>query len=163
MSIRIDFDTLYRDNYELMISFARKFVSDGDACRDIVSDVFEDVWRNFDSLDGRNIKSYVFSSVRNRCIDYLRHSDCHARYVAFVEHLSARYIDTERYLEHKEKVEIATSIMDSIGPPTSEILHACYIDGKSYKEVAEEMNMTIANVKKYMVKALRLIREKRLK
>lgn len=163
MSLRIEFDTLYRDNYTLLTSFAKRFVADSDACQDIVSDVFEDVWRNYSSLNEKNLKSYLFSSVRHRCIDYLRHSDCHARYVEFVEHVSARYIDTERFLEQQERVQVARSIVDSIGPPTSDILYACYVDGKKYSEVAQEMGMSIANVKKHMVKALRLIREKRLK
>jgi hypothetical protein len=41
----------------------------------------------------------------------------------------------------------------------------CYIDGKKYVEVAEEMQISIASVKKHMVKALKKVREikKRLK
>ena len=163
MSIRIEFDSLYRDNYRLMTSFAGRFITDSDACQDIVSDVFEDVWRNYSSLDDRNIKSYLFTSVRNKCIDYLRRSDCHSRYVVFVEQVSARYIDTERYLEHKELVEQAHSIVDSIGPRTSDILYACYVEGKKYNEVADEMGMSIANVKKHMTKALRYLSKFRKK
>lgn len=157
------FEKLYRDNFRILFSFARKFVNDSDACHDIVSDVFEDVWRNFSVLDETRIKSFLFSSVRNKCIDYLRHADCHSRYVDFVARVSARYIDTERYLEQQELMEQAHAVVDSIGPPTSDILYACYVDGKKYKEVAEQMGISIATVKKHMVKALRIIREKRLK
>ena len=157
------FEKLYRDNFRILFSFARKFVNDSDACHDIVSDVFEDVWRNFSVLDETRIKSFLFSSVRNKCIDYLRHADCHSRYVDFVARVSARCIDTERYLEQQELMEQAHAVVDSIGPPTSDILYACYVDGKKYKEVAEQMGISIATVKKHMVKALRIIREKRLK
>lgn len=158
-----DFDRIYRENFHALTGFARRFISDGDACQDIVNDVFEDVWRDFPSLYQKNIKSYLYSSVRNRCIDHLRHSDCHKRYVDFMEKVSARYVDTEKYLEHKERIEQAKKVIENIGPPTNKIMLACYVEGKKYSEVAEEMGMSIANVKKHMVKALRLIREKRLK
>lgn len=158
-----DFERIYSDNFLPLTIFARRFVNDDDACKDIVNDVFEDVWRNFASLNQDNMKSYLYSSVRNRCIDHLRHTDCHQRYVEFVEKVSARYVDTERYLEQKERTEQARQIIDSIGPPTNKILYACYVEGKKYAEVAQEMGMSMANVKKHMVKALRLIREKRLK
>ena len=163
MENKRDFDRLYIENFHLMVMFARKFVNDSDTCQDIVNDVFENVWRNFASLDSSQIKSYLFSAVRNGCLDHLRHSDCHSRYIKFVEQLSARYIDTERYLEEKERIELAHAVVDSIGPPTSTIIYACYVDGKKYSEVAESLGMSIANVKKHMVKALRMIREKRLK
>jgi len=48
-----------------------------------------------------------------------------------------------------------------MGEPTHSILLACYVDGKKYKEVAEMMNISISTVKKHIVKALRIIREKR--
>ena len=42
---------------------------------------------------------------------------------------------------------------------SKEILEACYIQGKKYKEVAEEMKISISTVKKHMVRALKILRD----
>ena len=39
------------------------------------------------------------------------------------------------------------------------ILEACYIHNKKYKEVAEELNVSVAAIHKNIVKALRILRE----
>ena len=50
-------------------------------------------------------------------------------------------------------------VLDRMGPPTDAILKACYADGKKYREVAQEMGVSVATVKKHMVKALKMLRE----
>lgn len=50
--------------------------------------------------------------------------------------------------------------MSNLKPSTRQILEACYIDKKKYREVAEEMNMSTSAVKKNLTKALNLLREK---
>jgi len=55
--------------------------------------------------------------------------------------------------------QIIGEIMKKIEYPTVDILRACYIDGKKYREVADEMGISISTVKKHMVKALKIIRE----
>lgn len=39
----------------------------------------------------------------------------------------------------------------------------CYIDGKKYKDVAEEFGVSISTIKKHMVKALKILAEFRQK
>lgn len=66
--------------------------------------------------------------------------------------------DPEYAAEREHHLHIIEDFLKRIGPPTSEVLRACYIDGKKYQEVAEEMGMSLASVKKHMVKALKMVR-----
>ena len=61
--------------------------------------------------------------------------------------------------EQKEIKQRIYEVLNVLKPPTKEILEACYIQGKKYKEVAEEMKINIATVKKHMVKALKILRD----
>lgn len=157
-----DFDEVFRLYYPLMLSFARKFVNDDAACEDIVNDAFEEVWRHFSAIKRESAKSFLFTTVRRLCIDYLRHVKCQTRYAEFVEIVASRYIDTEARICNEDLSRVARRVVEELGPPTSEIFKACYVDGKKYREVAEEMGYSVASIKKYMVRALRAIREKRL-
>ena len=147
----IDFGTLFRTYYEPLYYFALQYVPDEDDCRDIVAGVFEQLWRNIADIRPDTVRALLYTHVRNRCIDLLRHEKQKHQYAEFVARHSQRYIEAR----------IVTEVLDSIGEPTHSILLACYVDGKKYKEVAERMNISISTVKKHIVKALRIIREKR--
>jgi len=156
------FDSLFRLHYEPLYRFALQFVADEEECHDIVSAVFEDVWRCIGSVEAATAKGYLYTNVRNRCIDHLRRRQCHSRYIKYVEYLSSRCITADQQMEHEEACRQADRLIAAMKSPTREILEACYIEEKKYKEVAAEMHISIATVKKHMVKALKLLRGQKL-
>lgn len=159
MSRESDFDNIFRTYYEQMLRFVHQFVADSDDCHDIVTAVFEDVWRNFPTIDISTIQPYLYKTSRNHVIDFLRHDVKRQRYAEYAMRMTAHSEDPEYAAERKHNQLVIEDILKRIGPPTSDILKACYIDGKKYQEVAEEMEMSLASVKKHMVKALKMVRE----
>ncbi len=157
----IDFDALFRTYYEPLFYFALQYVPDEDECRDIVAGVFEQLWRNLSTVRPDTVRALLYTQVRNRCIDLLRHEKQKLQYAEFVARHSQQYIDAHEYDRQEERERIVAEVLDSIGEPTHSILIACYVEEKKYKEVAEMMNISISTVKKHIVKALRIIREKR--
>lgn len=159
MSRESDFDKLFRDYYEMLYRFVHQFISGEDDCHDIVTAVYEDAWRNAAALDLATARGYLFSIARNRTIDFLRRQRKHSAYVAYAATMSERYASADRLAERQHREAVVASVLHTIGPPASDVLRACYVDGKKYKEVAAEMGMSVASVKKHMVKALKMIRE----
>ena len=157
----IDFDALFRTYYEPLYYFALQYVPDEDDCRDIVAGVFEQLWRNVSDIRPDTVRALLYTHVRNRCIDLLRHEKQKQQYADFVAHHSQHYIEAHEYDHQEERERIVAEVLDSIGEPTLSILLACYVEGKKYKEVAEMMEISVSTVKKHIVKASRIIREKR--
>ncbi len=153
------FDHLFRLYYQQLLFFAMQYVTDEEECHDIVSAVFEEVWRNIDKIDESKAKAFLFTSVRNKCIDHVRRQKLRQQYVEFTELMSQRYIDEGFEYERKDYYALVNKVLSILKPPTREILEACYIQGKKYKEVAEEMKISIATVKKHMVRALKTLRD----
>ena len=60
---------LYSDG---VYRFILKNIKDEDKAKDIVQDAFERLWRNFDSVDFKKVKSYVFSTAYHVMIDIIR-------------------------------------------------------------------------------------------
>lgn len=162
MSRESDFDSIFRQYYEKMYRFAHQFVADSEDSHDIVTAVFEDLWRNFPNIDLSSIQPYLYKSARSRVIDFLRHNGKHQQYVTYAMKMSEKAEDPEYAAEREHRLQLINTILARIGPPTSDVLKACYIDGKKYKEVAEETGMSLANVKKHMVKALKMVREMKI-
>ena len=159
MSSTLDFDNAFRLYYEPLFHFARQFVADDDECYDIVSSAYETVWARRDSLEPGSVRPLLYTIVRNRCLDFLRHTAHRQQYVEYVTLMTSRFVSPEDLAERDDEQRVIRQILDDLGPPTNEILIACYINGKKYREVAKEMNISVATVKKHIGKALQLIRE----
>lgn len=155
----IHFDTLYRNYYEQLFRFAFQFVRDEEECYDIVSGAFEKLWLHLSQRPMDNVAAYLFTVVRNRSIDALRRQKRQEKYVAFTELLMTEYVEEQEYESDNYNKLLIDRVLETLpSPPTREILVACYLEEKKYREVAEEMGITVATVKKHMVRALKIIR-----
>ena len=65
------FEKLFNTYYSGLVVYASRFTKDTAVAEDIVSDVFVSVWENRSVLYLENTKSYLFSAVRNRSLNYL--------------------------------------------------------------------------------------------
>ena len=65
------FEKLFNTYYSGLVVYASRFSKDTAVAEDIVSDVFASVWENRSVLYLENTKSYLFSAVRNRSLNYL--------------------------------------------------------------------------------------------
>ena len=69
------FNQLFRQYYQPLLFFALQYITDEEECHDIVNGVFEKAWQHIHQIDESTAKSFLFTSVRNRCIDYVRRMD----------------------------------------------------------------------------------------
>ena len=66
-----------------MYHYAYGFVNDIDAGKDIVSDVFSKLWKDFHNIDMDKVSSYLYVCVRNESMNYLRKQKGMAKYVEY--------------------------------------------------------------------------------
>ena len=68
-----DFDEFYVTYYARMRRFASTYMSVEDA-ENVVQDVFLFIWENKETIEiHTNTYAYVFTLIRNKCLDYLKH------------------------------------------------------------------------------------------
>ena len=161
MTEKGEFDQLFRLLYKELHSFARRFLTREADCEDIVSAAFEDVWRNFATIERDAARAFLYKSVRNKCIDHLRRDATHRRHAELYARLTEVYDHADHLSELYEREQIVRRVLDSLPEYTRQIFTACYVDRRQYREVAEEMGISPNTVKKYISRALRLIAEQR--
>ena len=70
---RDTFELLYKTHYKELYIHALSFVRDDEEAKDIVTDVYEYVWKNFDKLDSSvSLRPFLYTLVRSRSLDFLR-------------------------------------------------------------------------------------------
>ena len=153
-----EFEHFFKENYSHFYFFAQHFVDDEEVSRDIVSDAFEYAWKNYQKADVNNWKTYLYSYIRNKCVDHFRHQIVKNKYAdAYLQ--VTQETDDSGFDEYDERIERIQKILTTLTPQTRHVLEECFINCKKYKEVADELSISSNTVKKHIVKALKLIRE----
>ena len=99
--------TLFDMYYEKLYLFAEKFIYDSDKAHDIVQDIFVRLWENAGKLDIKSsVKSYLFSSTKNGCLNYLRDLEIEDRnnrkYAeAYIESYNIDMVEEEEILDKR--------------------------------------------------------------
>jgi len=125
---------------------------------DIVQDVFLRFWEENKLLSAEtNPKAYLFRSVRNASIDYIRKNN----YRVFIDIEETNLISDEEISEEElsSQYERLYRIISQLSPQERAVLNAIVVENKRYKEVAEEMNISVNTVKTYFARALRTLRK----
>lgn len=154
-----EFDRIYDKYYPQLFYYAYGFVEDSEICRDIVSDVFGQAWENVERLENATVGSFLYSCVRNKCIDYLRHDQAARQYAEYLQEA----VEDEEGLtpeEYEERMNNVKQIISELPPRTRFVLEQCYFNNKKYREVAEILDVTSSAVKKHIMKALAILRER---
>jgi len=156
-----EFDALFKTCYTPLLMYALQYLKDKDEADDVVCAAFEDLWKNFATIDAKTVKSYLYVSTKNLCIDTLRRRRCHERYIEFVQYTENQSGGVSFDPDRSYKDSLVKRLFSMLKPPTSDILRACYVEEKKYKQVAEEMGISVSTVKKHIIKALKIVREMR--
>ncbi|MGQ9621217.1 MAG: sigma factor [Bacteroidales bacterium] len=70
------FDYLFRKYFRKLCLYAEHFLRNRETAREIVMDFFVDLWDNSRNITiASNLNGYLFRSIHNRCIKYLKQED----------------------------------------------------------------------------------------
>lgn len=152
------FERIYRRYYISLYRFAYDFLDDEQASRDVVSDVFTRLWGDHGNVSMESVGSFLYVSVRNRCINIIRRRQTSEKYERWLK-ASVEHEPDEILPLVDERIEAVRAEIGKMSAKTRMVLERCYLDGRTYKEVANEMGITADGVKKHITKAFAALRE----
>lgn len=141
-----------------MHRYAVYMLGDDELAKDAVSDTFARFWETYVFADEKDAESFLFVSLRNRCLDMLRRLNVKNEYIMRSQLLIEEFekIDMDNSDERLQRVK---SLIELLPQRTKFVLEQCYIHEKTYKEVAELLEITPSGVKQHIVKGLAFIRK----
>ncbi|MCG8306987.1 MAG: RNA polymerase sigma-70 factor [Cytophagales bacterium] len=154
-----DFFDLY---YTRLIRLAHYYVESQHASEEIVSAVFIGVWNNRKKLMAiPRLEAYLFSSVKYKCLNYLRDNKKNEFYSldAYHEALRPEFKDPASDLLSKELREKVLQIINNLPPRCKLIFELVKDDGLKYREVAELLDISIKAVEAQVSKAMLTLRK----
>ncbi len=160
------FEQLYTTFYVYLCAVATKYIYDPEVAREIVNDVFMNVWNHHSALM-YPVNAYLIRSVRNCCLNYLRDrrsreiplSDVEERLLSIQESQVDAYPHPLAYLENKEFEEKIYRAVDSLPPKCRDIFVQHLYHGKTYEEIAVANHISSSTVRVQVKIGLAKLRE----
>jgi RNA polymerase sigma-70 factor (ECF subfamily) len=152
-----EYEQLFRYNYERLYYHSLDIVHDEDVARDVVSDVYVNVWRLRETIASDTALSYLYTSVRNRSLDQLRH---HSRHVPLIEEVIQElehFSDTD-WEEYETRIRALKAELDRQPERVRRVLYMRFYEQKSNQEVAEQLGITVDGVKKIIQRSFAQMR-----
>lgn len=165
----MDFELFYINWYSRAKCFAREYVLSEEDAENITQDVFLDLYQKQALLNDQiNQVAYLFTSVKNKCIDYLRRKLLEQETAQKLQEeldLSLRMkfdslesFDTEWGSEQKLE-DVIQKALDSLPERCREIFIKSKLEGKKQKEIAEELCISVKTVENQMTIAYKKLKE----
>ncbi|SMC44342.1 RNA polymerase sigma factor [Pedobacter africanus] len=156
------FKILFDKYYKQLVYFANRFTGDMIEAEDIVMDVFAKFWQKKATVISiTNLSSFLFGSVKNACIDLLRKE---ARFPMLFQELQDELLDQNAIIEGEEifarLLQQVYEQIESLPDQCKSIFKLIYLEGKSTKEVAAMLNLSVQTVRNQKTRGLSLIRAK---
>lgn len=159
------FNYLFRLHYRPLVYYGNQLVSDEQEAEDIVVDTFVKLLRkrtDFDNL--KDIKAFLFISVRNACYDYLRYMQRHETSHQELFYLAGKQeiMDDNEMIKAKVLQEIYNEI-ENLPGQCQKVFKYIFFNGLTTEQIAHTMGISPQTVLNQKTRALRLLRLSLLK
>lgn len=151
------YETIFRELFKPLCLFAMKYTGDWEESRNLVHEVFISIWEKFDTLPpGTQHRSYLFTAVRNRSLNYLRDKK---KMVSLEEVHGEAFSETNTTAETAELEQLIEAAIQSLPEKCREVFEMNRMEGLKYSEIADKLGISIKTVEAQMSKALHVLRE----
>lgn len=164
-----DFEQFYITWYSRAKYFAREYVSSESDAENIIQDVFLHLYERRDLIDAyTNVTAYLFTSIKNRCLDYLRKKVLEQDIALemqseFNMELRIKYDSLEilntQFPDEAGIEVLLNNALQKLPERCRDIFIMNKLEGKKQKQIAEELNLSINTVETQMGIAYKKLRE----
>ncbi|MCB0664166.1 MAG: RNA polymerase sigma-70 factor [Saprospiraceae bacterium] len=156
----VQFEKLYKDHFRHLCNFADQYVFDSEISKDIVQKVFISLWEKRSNVQVATLRSYLFTAVKNRCLNYIRD---HKKYRSRVLDLECGDIEIaqgEDPMQLEELQDLIDDALKSLPDKCRVVFEMSRFEDKKYKVIAMELDISEKTVEAHMSKALRTLRSR---
>jgi RNA polymerase sigma-70 factor (family 1) len=150
----------FQQYYTPLTYFATCITEDRLFAEEIAAESFVKLWNSREKINEHgSIKSWLYTSVRNSCIDHIRKVK---RLKVNQQGLQTSEIIEQSVLHKMIETETIDRIFKSLQglpPKCRQVFRMFYFQGKSHEEIAKELQISAHTVRNQKLRAVRLLKE----
>ncbi|WP_084607911.1 RNA polymerase sigma-70 factor [Flavobacterium hibernum] len=160
-NIKIDeayYKELFYSLYPRLVSYSYGLVKDNFLAEEVVGNVMLQLWENrvkFEKII--DVKSYLYTMVRNGSFLILKNEQ---KGIQLNNELSHETLDFDFNILEEELYATLIEALNSLPEKCKEVFELSCIEGLKYRDIAEQLNISINTVKSQRARAIELLKVK---
>ncbi len=145
--------------------FALRFLGDEEEAKDVVQEVFMRVWNGRENMtEVKNWEAWCMKITRNLSLDRIRSgSRARSQPLESTAHLQYDALSPHESAENQENMQRIHQLMSALPEKQRQVMHLRDVEGYSYNEICEILEIDMNQVKVTLFRARNAVREKLMK
>lgn len=165
---QLNFNSIYTAYYRKAFLFTLSYVHNDQVAEDIVSEAIIHLWELSKEKDIPSIEAILITYIRSKSLNYLKHLQAQENVYQSLINKGQRELeiristleacDPQEILSEEFRAKVK-SLLANMPEKTRLAFLRDRLDGKSHKEIAEEMGISVKGVEYHISKAVKILRE----
>ena len=154
------FDQIFKKYGDRLFGFALKYIKSKEETEGLVQDVFLKIWENRKNLKKESsLKSYLFTIAYHNMCGFFRKKQIQEKFIGEIGFTESQSVNLEEQLEYRSTLEHVDQLIEKLPVKQKMIFIKSRNEGKSSREIAEEMNLAPGTVDNQISLALKFLRK----
>lgn len=159
------FEQIFNLYQPKLYHFVKLTLANDTDCEEIVQEVFLKIWDRREQIDpSKSFKSYLYTITKNEIHDHLRKVLQQRKYIEQTIHeLAIGDNDVEKIVNFRETDQVIKELINLLPNKRRKVFELSRLEGKTYRQIALEMDISENTVDTQMRKALLFLKERMVK
>lgn len=155
-------ERIFKTYYKSLCHFAWKIVGDSDSAEDLVQDTFVAFFKRngWENDEDSVTKSFLYHSVRNACLNHIRHEKVKRKYWSLFEFKEEDDFVFEMNIIHTELLQEIYRIVEEMPFSCQQVFRMGYLDGFSNLEITKTLQISVNTVKTQKQRGMKILLKK---
>lgn len=154
------FDAVFEKYSNRLFGFALKYLKSKEETEGLVQDVFLKIWENRKKLKkDASLKSYLFTIAYHNICKFFRKKQLQGKLREEIGLVSEISVATEEQIDYDFTLEQLEHLIEQLPPKQKTIFLKSRKEGKSTREIAEEMHLAPGTVDNHISAAIKFLRK----
>ena len=153
---------IYREYSQALYAYGMHFTSDKGLAEDCIQDVFIKIFQNRRHLQSTdNIKLYLFIALKNKLFNIFRKDIKYSQIDSLEPVFAAEYTIEDEIIENEREQflnEKMIRMLEVLSPRQKEIIYYRFVEGLSYEEICQIMDMNYQSTQNLIQRSLKKLR-----
>ena len=154
------YETIFKAYYRFAYASALRITKDANTANDACQEVFLELWKNRSKINlNTSLKAYLSRGAVNRSLNIIKSRNRHAgQDLDNVLEPTAKSSTPEQITEYKELKNYIEAGIHQLPERCRLVFVMSRYEGKTYKQIAAALEISVKTVENQMLKALRTLR-----
>ncbi len=156
------FTEIFNRYQPLLYDFAYKKIRDQEESKDIIQEIFVNLWNNRKSFELKiSLSGYLYRSVLNKILNNLKHHTIREEYVlSFQQMIEETVEETDYRIREKDIEKLIETEIGALPHKMREVFEMRKREFFTNKEIAKKLGISEQTVETHMKRALKALRHR---